>query len=150
MDKIQKIIQPLWSKLTYKSDNDLLMFYLPELATTSVKSNEMKGMGFISAGRSFDINQLVFFVDGKETSHRFLDHLIKYAYVVVRVIDRDYLTLPCFCMERKERSLSFPIDIPIQITEYVSTCVFLYFSKKFKGNVDIMCLYMGEYGRKLV
>ena len=149
MDETQKITQPLWSKKTYNGDNDLLMFYLPE-SDTNGKRNEMKGMGFIPAGRSFNINQLVFFVDGKETSHRFLDHMLKYAYIVVRVVDRDYLSIPCFCMERKERSLSFPIDIPIQITEYVSTCVFLYFSKKFKGNVDIMCLYMGEYGRNPV
>ena len=146
MNEIQKITQPLWSKKTYKSNDDLLMFYLPE-SDTNGKRNEMKGMGFIPVGCSFDIHQLVFFVDGKETSHRFLDHMLKYAYIVVRVIDRDYLSVPCFCMERKERSLSFPIDIPIQITEYVNTCVYLYFSKKFKGNVDIMCLYMGEYGR---
>ena len=149
MDETQKITQPLWSKNIYKSDNDILMFYLPESDTVGGKRNEIKGMGFIPAGCYFEINQLIFFVDGKEMSNRFLDHMMKYSYIVLRVLDRDYLTIPCFCMERKERSLSFDIDIPIQVTEYISTCVFLYFSKKFKSNVDIMCLYMGKYGRRL-
>ena len=149
MNETQKITQPLWNKKTYKGD-DLIQFYLPELSNS--RTNEIQGIGggYIPAGNVFSICQLILLVDGKETSHRFLDHMIKYSYVSLRVIDRDYLMLPCFCMERKERSLSFTMDIPITIMEYVSTCMNLYFSKKFKGNVDIMCLYMGEYGRRLI
>ena len=112
MDETQKITQPLWSKETYKGE-DLIQFYLPELSNS--RTTEIQGTGYIPAGCSFNIGQIVFFVDGKETSHRFLDHLLKYAYFTIRVLDRDYLTIPCFCMERKERSLSFDIDIPIKI-----------------------------------
>ena len=148
MNETQKITQPLWSKITYKGE-DTLMFYLPEL--TSGEVNEAFGMyiGFFNSC-SFDIRELVFFVDGKETSHRFLDHMMKYAYFTLRVVDRDFLMLPCFCMERKERTLSVKLSIPIRIGSYINTCVYLHFSKKFKGNVDIMCSYMGEYERKSI
>lgn len=146
MDETQRITQPMWSKKEYKGQ-DLLMFYLPEL--TSGKVDETFGMylGYFSAC-DFDIQELVFFVDGKETSHRFLDHMINYAYFTLRVVDRDFLMLPCFCMERKERTLSFKLHIPIQIGLHFNTCMYLHFSKKFKGKVDIMCTYMGEYTRR--
>ena len=146
MTNQESIAQILWSKKEYNGQ-DLLIFYLPEINKVT---NEISGTHFIPAGCNYKIEELIFFVNGKIKSNQLLDHMMNYAYCNIRVVDKDFLILPCMCMNRGYRTLEYKINIPIRIESYMNTCVYLHFSKKFKGKVDILCGYNGQYNRRIV
>ena len=151
MSNKESIILPLWNKQEYNGQ-DVLMFYLPEL---NKGTNELNGPYYIPSNSVYNIYEIVFYVDGKGKSSQLLDHMIKYAYFVIRVADRDYLMSPCMCMYRGDRTLTYKLEMykgcycPIKIEPYTITCVYLYFSKKFKGKVDILCGYNSMVSRIL-
>ena len=152
MSNKESIIQPIWSKKEYNGQ-DVLMFYLPEVNTVR---NEVNGPHSIPTSCMYYIYEVVFYVDGKGKSSQLLDHMIKYAYFTVRIVDKDYLSSPCMCMYRGDRTLTYKHEIykgcycPIRVEYHFTTCVYLYFSKKFKGTADILCGYNGKLTRRVV
>ena len=145
----QSIDWPLCNKLLYIGQ-DRLEFFLSNSVYSGDYSKDNRLSPYISNDCKYTIREFIFFVSGKSADDKILNHMIDYGYFIFRILDRDYLILPCMCMEKGKRTLSFKLNIPIVLEPNMNYIVILSFSKKLKYICNIMCMLLGEATRRAI